>query len=73
MPRYFKYTLVTTYLLKGIRAVQADQDNITALKFSDFNLEDCKFYNMLTPHKYLTIAKGKNSKTIPQSWTMNLA
>jgi hypothetical protein len=27
---------------------------------------------MLTPYKYLTITKGKNSKIIPQSWTMNL-
>jgi hypothetical protein len=27
------------YLPKGIRAVQADQDKITALNFSDFNLK----------------------------------
>jgi hypothetical protein len=43
-----------------------------ALKFSDFILGDCKVYNMLAPHKYLTRTKGKNSKIIPQSWTMNL-
>jgi hypothetical protein len=54
MRRDFEYTFVTTYLPKGIRVVQADQDNIVALKFSDFNLEDCKVYNMLAPHKYLT-------------------
>jgi hypothetical protein len=67
MPRYFDYTLVTTCLLKGIRAVQADQDKIAALKFNKFNLRDHKDYNMLTPNKYLTRTKGKNSKIIPQS------
>jgi hypothetical protein len=72
VPRDFKYTLVTTYLPKGICTVQADQDKIAVLKFSDFNLGDRKVYNMLTPHKYLTRTKGKNSKIIPQSWTMNL-
>jgi hypothetical protein len=61
------------YLPKGIRAVRADQDKISALKFSNFNLRDRKVYNMLTPHKYLTRTKGNNSKIIPQSWTMNLA
>jgi hypothetical protein len=43
------------------------------LKFIDFNLCDYKNYNMLSPYKYLTMTKGKNSKIIPQSWTMNLA
>jgi hypothetical protein len=62
VPRDFEYTLVTTYLPKGIRAVRADQDKIAALKFSDFNLGDRKVYNMLTPHKYLTRTKGKNSR-----------
>jgi hypothetical protein len=42
------------------------------LKFSDFNLGDRKNYNMLAPYKYLTRMKGKNSKIIPQPWTMNL-
>jgi hypothetical protein len=28
---------------------------------------------MLDPHIYLTRTKGKNSKIIPQPWTMNLA
>jgi hypothetical protein len=65
--------LVTAYLPKGIRAVRADQDKIAALKFSDFNLDDRKVYNMLAPHKYLTRTKGKNSKIVPQSWTHNLA
>jgi hypothetical protein len=61
------------YLPKGIRAVRANQDKIAVLKFSDFNLGDRKVYNMFTPHKYLTINKGNNSKIIPQSWTHNLA
>jgi len=72
VPRDFEYELVTAYLLKGICAVCADQDKITALNLSDFNLGDRKVYNMLTPYKYLTITKGKNSKMIPQSWTHNL-
>jgi hypothetical protein len=73
VPREFEYALVTAYLPKGIRAVHADQEKIAALKFSDFNLGDRKVYNMLAPHKYLTRTKGKNSKIVPQSWTMNLA
>jgi hypothetical protein len=73
VPRYFEYTLVTAYLLKGIRTVRADQDKIASLKFSYFNLGDRKVYNMLTPHNYLTRTKGKNLNIIPQSWTMNLA
>jgi hypothetical protein len=73
VPRDFDYALVIVYLPKGIRAVRTDQDKIAALKFSDFNLGDCKAYNMLAPHKYLTRTKGKNSKIIPQPWTHNLA
>jgi hypothetical protein len=65
VPKYFEYTLVTTYLPKGIHAVRADQDKIVALKFSEFNLRDRKVYNMLAPHKYLTQTKGKNYKIIP--------
>jgi hypothetical protein len=72
MPRDLEYTLVIAYLLKGIHTFRADQDKVAALKFSNFNLRDHKFYNMLAPHKYLTWTKGKNSKIIPQSWTMNL-
>jgi hypothetical protein len=72
VPRDFEYALVTAYLPKGIRVVHVDQDKIAALKFSDFNLDDRKVYSMLTPHKYLTRTKGKNSKIIPQYWTMNL-
>jgi hypothetical protein len=64
--------MITAYLPKGIHAVRAQQDKIAALKFSDFNLGDCKNYSMLTPYKYLTKMKGKNSKIIPQPWMMNL-
>jgi hypothetical protein len=72
VPRGFEYALVTAYLPKGIRAVHINQEKITALKFIDFNLDDRKVYNMLVPHKYLTRKKEKNSKIIPQSWTINL-
>jgi hypothetical protein len=72
VPRYFEYTIVIAYLPKGICAIRVDQDKIAALKFSDFNLIDRKIYGMLTPYKYLTRTKGKNSKIIPQLWTMNL-
>jgi hypothetical protein len=65
VPRYFKYTIITVYLPKGIHAVQTDQDKIASLKFSDFNLRDHKIYGMLAPYKYLTRKKGKNSKIIP--------
>jgi hypothetical protein len=73
VPRDFEYTMVIAYLLKGIHAVRTQQDKIATLKFSDFNLGDCKNYNMLAPYKYLTRTKRKNSKIIPQPWTMNLA
>jgi hypothetical protein len=72
VPRDFEYALITAYLPKGICTVHADQENIAALKFSDFNLSDSKVYNMLAPHKYMTRTKGKNSKIVPQSWTHNL-
>jgi hypothetical protein len=71
VPRDFKYTLITAYLPKRVHAVHVDQDNLTTLKFSDFNLGDRKAYSMLSPYKYLTRTKGKNSKIIPQSWTQN--
>jgi hypothetical protein len=71
-PRDFDYTLVTVYLLKGIRPVRTQQDKIATLKFNNFNLGDSKNHNMLSPHRYLTRMKGKNLKIIPQPWTMNL-
>jgi hypothetical protein len=65
VPRDFEYALVTAYLPKGVRAVRADQDKLTALKFSDFNLGDRKVYSMLAPHKYLTRTKRKELKDYP--------
>ena len=73
VPRDFDYVVVTAYLPKGVHAVHADQEKLTALKFSDFNLGDRKVYSMLAPHKYLTITKGKNPNIVPQQWTHNLA
>jgi hypothetical protein len=72
VPRDFEYTMITVYLLKGIRVVRAQQNKIAVLKFSDFNLGYRKNYSILTPYKYLTRTKGKNSKIIPQPWMMNL-
>jgi hypothetical protein len=71
--RDFEYTMVTAYLPKGIREIRAQQDNIAMLKFNDFKLGDHKNHSRLTPYKYLTRTEGKNSKIIPQLWTMNLA
>jgi hypothetical protein len=65
--------MVTAYLPKGIHVVRMQQAKITMLMFSDFSLGDRKNYNMLSPYKYLTRMKGKNSKIIPHPWTMNLA
>jgi hypothetical protein len=38
VPRDFEYSMITTYLPKGIHVVRAQQDKIAALKFSVFNL-----------------------------------
>jgi hypothetical protein len=65
VPRDFEYTMVTTYLPKGIRAVKAQREKIATLKFSDFNLGDRKNHSILAPYKYLTGTKGKNLKIIP--------
>jgi hypothetical protein len=54
VPHEFEYALITVYLTKEVRAILVDQDKLTALKFSDFNLDERKAYSMLTPHKYLT-------------------
>jgi hypothetical protein len=64
--------MITAYLPKGVHAVRTEQTKLAALKFCDFNLGDQKAYSMLSPHKYLMMTKGKNSKIIPQQWTMNL-
>jgi hypothetical protein len=63
--RDFDYTIVTAYLPKGIRAVRMQQDKIVMLNFNYFNLGDHNNHSILTPYKYLTMTKGKNSKIIP--------
>jgi hypothetical protein len=73
VPQYYDYPMITAYLLKGVRAIHTEQTKLVALKFCDFNLGDRKDYSMLSPHKYMTMKKGKNSKIVPQQWTMNLA
>jgi hypothetical protein len=72
VPRDFDYTIITAYLPKGIQAVRPQLERIPTLKISDYNLGDRKSYGMLAPHKYLTNTKGKKSKIIPQSWTMDI-
>jgi hypothetical protein len=62
----FEYKLVIAYLPKGICIVHTDQDKVVTLNFSEFNLGDRKVYNMLSPYKYLTRTKGKNSEIVPQ-------
>jgi hypothetical protein len=47
VPRDFEYTLVTTYLPKGVCTYRTNQYKVTSLKFCDFNLGDRKVYNML--------------------------
>jgi hypothetical protein len=65
IPRDFNYVVVTAYLPKGVHAVHANQEKLTSLKFTGFNLGYCKVYSMLSLHKYLTIKKGKNPKIVP--------
>jgi hypothetical protein len=67
IPRDFEYALIIAYLLKWVRTVRADQDKLTTLKFSDFNLGYRKIYSMLAPPKYLTKTTGRNPKIVPQS------
>jgi hypothetical protein len=73
VPRDFDYTLVTAYLLKGIHTGKPQSDKIMTLKINEFNLGDHKNFNMITPHGYFTRMKGKKSRIIPQTWTMDLA
>jgi hypothetical protein len=73
VPRDFDYTIITVYLPKGICVVRPHLERIPTLKINDYNLGYQKSYGMLTPYKYLTKTKGKNSKIIPQPWTMDIA
>jgi hypothetical protein len=71
--RDFDYTLITTYLSKGIRVVGSKLGQILTLNISDFNLGDCNNYGMLAPHKYLTKKMGKKTKIAPHPWTVDIA
>jgi hypothetical protein len=55
-----------------VRTIFTEKTKLAALKFCNFNLGDRKAYSMLSPHKYLMMTKGNNSKIVPQQWTMNL-
>jgi hypothetical protein len=72
VPKDFDYTLVTAYLPKGIHTGKPQLDKIMTLNINDFNLGDCKNFNILSPHRYLTRMKGKKLRIIPQPWTMDL-
>jgi hypothetical protein len=72
VPRDFNYTLITVYLLKGIRVVGPQLGQIMTLNINELNLGDHKNYGMLTLHKYLTKKKEKKSKIIPYPWTMDI-
>jgi hypothetical protein len=71
--RDLDYTLIISYLSKGIHTIGPKLGKIMTLKISDFNLGDHKNHGILSPHKYLTRTKGKKSNIIPQLWTMNIA
>ena len=71
--RDFGYTVITMYLLKGIRAIRPQLERILTLKISDYKLGDRKRYGMLAPHKYLTKTKGNKLKIIPKMLTMDIA
>jgi hypothetical protein len=65
VPQDYDYPMITAYLPKGVHVVRTEQTKIAALRFCEFNLCDRKAYSILSPHKYLTMTKGKNSKIIP--------
>jgi hypothetical protein len=73
VPRDFEYTLITTYLPKGIRAVGPLLGLIPALKISDYNLGDQKNYAMLAPHRYITKTTRKKLNIVPQPWIKEIA
>jgi hypothetical protein len=52
VPQEFEYAVITVYLPKGVRAVRANQDKLTALKFSDFNLGYRKSYSMFSLQEF---------------------
>jgi hypothetical protein len=72
IPCDFDYTLITTCLPKGIRAVGPQLGLFPDLKIIDFNLGDRKNYAMLAPHCYLTKTNRKKPKIVPQPWIKDI-
>jgi hypothetical protein len=68
----FKYTLITTYILKGIHVVGTQLGQILALKNNDFNLGDRNNYTMLVPHRYLMKMTGKKPCIVSHPWIKEL-
>jgi hypothetical protein len=66
IPQDFEYTLITTYILKGIHVEGTQLGQIPTLKNNDFNLSDRKNYAMLVPHKYLMKTTGKKACIVSQ-------
>jgi len=64
IPWDFKYTLITTYILKGIHVVGSQLGQIPLLKNSDFNPRYRRNYVMLVPHRYLTNTTGKKPRLV---------
>lgn len=72
IPRDFEYTLIITYIPKGICIVGPQLGHILALKNNDFNLKYRKNYTMLTPHRYLMKMTRKKSCIVSQPWIKEL-
>jgi hypothetical protein len=72
IPHEFVYTLITVYILKGIRIVGPKLRHIPALKNGEFNLGDRKKYVMLVPHSYLMKTTGKKPCIVSQPWIKEL-
>jgi hypothetical protein len=73
IPRYFEYSVFTSYIPKGIRIVGSQLGQIPLLKHSDFNLADQKNYTMLAPRHYLMNTTGKKPHFISHPWINGLA
>jgi hypothetical protein len=72
IPRDFEYTLITVYILKGIRIVGPQLGHIPDLKNNEFNLGDRKNYVILTLYRYLMRTIGKKPCIASQSWIKEL-
>jgi hypothetical protein len=73
IPLDFEYTLLTTYIPKGIHIVAPQLGHILALRNNDFNLGDRKKYVMLSLHRYLMKMIGKKQRIVSQPWIKELA